>query len=69
MSRPTYLSLGSRRDLTSSQILICNGANATGTCDYSVYELETCYDLKSPMYQNASTFAPDGEAFYCYPYA
>lgn len=50
-------------------VLICNGANATGECEYRAYELETCYDLAAPLYQNSSTFAPDGDGFFCYPYA
>ncbi|KAK0711590.1 hypothetical protein B0H67DRAFT_491300 [Lasiosphaeris hirsuta] len=57
----------SRRELGG--VLICDGANAQGHCEYGAYELDKCYDLAAPLYQNASTFAPDGEAFYCYPYA
>ena len=30
--------------------------------------MDTCYNLTSPFHGNAATFAPDGEAFYCYPY-
>ena len=55
--------------LTSWKVLICTGANATGACDYGVYELDRCYDLAPPLLRNTSTFAPDDEAFYCYPYA
>ncbi len=55
--------------LIEEKVLICNGPDATGECEYNVYELEKCYDLKTPLYKNSSTFAPDGEAFYCYPYA
>lgn len=51
-----------------SQILICTGANATGECTHDVYALDTCTNLTTPYYQHAATFAPDGEAFYCYPY-
>lgn len=40
-----------------------------GYCEYAQYELEKCYDLKAPLFQNSSTFAPDGDGFYCYPYA
>ncbi|KAK3944291.1 hypothetical protein QBC46DRAFT_404548 [Diplogelasinospora grovesii] len=49
-------------------VLICNGPNATGSCTYAVYQMDTCYNMTAPYYQNAATFAPDGEAFYCYPY-
>ncbi|KAH7329341.1 hypothetical protein B0I35DRAFT_42626 [Stachybotrys elegans] len=48
-------------------VLICTGANATGECTHNVYELKTCHDLPAPFFQNASTFAPDGEAFDCFP--
>lgn len=51
------------------KVLICNGPNATGYCEYEQYELEKCFDLKAPLFQNSSTFAPDGDSFYCYPYA
>ena len=47
---------------------MCTGANATGTCDYGVYELDRCYNLTVPYFQNTSTFLPSGEDFYCYPY-
>lgn len=50
-------------------MLICNGPNATGSCDYAVYEFETCYDMPPAFRGNVATFAPDGEGFYCYPYA
>lgn len=58
--------------IACSQVLICNGANATGNCDYSVYNISTvenrtCYDMPTGYYENAATFAPDGEPFYCYP--
>ncbi|KAI8627388.1 hypothetical protein F5Y19DRAFT_477602 [Xylariaceae sp. FL1651] len=48
-------------------ILICNGANATGNCHYETYTLEDCHDMPTEFYQNTSTFAPDGEDFYCWP--
>ncbi|KAL7792509.1 hypothetical protein V8C37DRAFT_380551 [Trichoderma ceciliae] len=48
-------------------LLLCTGANATGTCEHGVYELETCHQLPAPFYRNTSTFAPDGEAFECFP--
>ncbi|OAA58615.1 hypothetical protein SPI_06688 [Niveomyces insectorum RCEF 264] len=49
-------------------ILLCTGANATGTCNYATYPLETCIDLVAPFANNTNTFAPDGEPFACYPY-
>ncbi|KAH7629036.1 hypothetical protein B0T09DRAFT_149935 [Sordaria sp. MPI-SDFR-AT-0083] len=49
-------------------ILICNGPNATQPCAYSVYEMETCYNLPAPFFRNASTFALDEGGWYCYPY-
>ncbi|KAK3333563.1 hypothetical protein B0T19DRAFT_129391 [Cercophora scortea] len=55
-----------RRELGG--VLICNGANAQGRCQYNTYKLDTCYNLTAPYYRNASTFAPDGDGFYCYPY-
>ncbi|OTA08033.1 SSCRP protein [Trichoderma parareesei] len=48
-------------------VLLCTGANATGTCNYSVYALDTCHQLPAPFHHNTSTFAPDGEAFECFP--
>ncbi|KAK2608779.1 hypothetical protein QQS21_002636 [Conoideocrella luteorostrata] len=48
-------------------ILLCTGANATGTCNYQVYPLNTCQQLKAPFYQNTNTFAVDGEDFFCFP--
>ncbi|KOS18513.1 hypothetical protein ESCO_000136 [Escovopsis weberi] len=48
-------------------ILICTGANATGACSYNVYNFTQCYQLDTPYYENVRTFAPDGEAFFCYP--
>lgn len=49
------------------QVLLCTGANSTGTCSYEVYELDKCHQLKEPFYHNTTTFSPDGEEFYCYP--
>ncbi|KAJ9149675.1 hypothetical protein NKR19_g5541 [Coniochaeta hoffmannii] len=49
-------------------ILICTGPNATGTCTHEVYELDKCHNMTVGYANNASTFAPDGEAFLCYPY-
>ncbi|KUI64878.1 hypothetical protein VM1G_00316 [Cytospora mali] len=49
-------------------VLICNGPHATGNCTYEVYNINQCYNVSAPFYQNAATFAPDGEEFYCYPY-
>lgn len=51
----------------TSQILTCTGVNATGTCHYEVYELDKCHQLPEPFHANINTFAPDGEAFSCYP--
>ncbi|KFG81597.1 hypothetical protein MANI_013988 [Metarhizium anisopliae] len=48
-------------------VLLCTGANSTGTCKYSVYELNKCHQLTEPFYQNTNTFALDGENFYCFP--
>ncbi|KAH6606841.1 hypothetical protein Trco_005994 [Trichoderma cornu-damae] len=48
-------------------VLLCTGANATGTCSHAVYKLKTCHQLRAPFYRNTSTFAPDGEAFQCFP--
>lgn len=50
-------------------VLICQGANATGACHYEQYSLDECHDLPTEMSANASTFAPDGDNFYCYPTA
>jgi len=49
------------------QVLMCTGANATGTCSYDVYPLNKCNQLSAPFLENTKTFAPDGEAFQCYP--
>lgn len=46
---------------------MCTGANATGTCEYKVWEMEKCHQLEAPFLANINTFAPDGEAFECYP--
>lgn len=51
------------------QVLMCTGADQTDTCDYQVWPLETCNLLPSPFHHNISTFVPDGEEFYCFPYA
>ncbi|RSL83450.1 hypothetical protein CEP51_004485 [Fusarium floridanum] len=48
-------------------VLMCTGANATGTCHYEVYKLKECNQLPPPFYKNIKTFAPDGENFACYP--
>ncbi|RYP21949.1 hypothetical protein DL767_009152 [Monosporascus sp. MG133] len=50
-------------------VLICQGANATGTCTYKVYSLGKCHNLPPKLQRNASTFAPDGDGFYCFPRA
>ncbi|RKU41025.1 hypothetical protein DL546_002237 [Coniochaeta pulveracea] len=49
-------------------ILICNGPNATGNCTHEVYTLDTCHNLTTEYSQKTNTFAPDGEAFLCYPH-
>ncbi|RFU76329.1 hypothetical protein TARUN_5917 [Trichoderma arundinaceum] len=54
-----------RRELGG--VLLCTGANATGTCDYAIYELKKCHQLPAPFYHNTSTFAPSGEDFECFP--
>ncbi|KAM0562098.1 hypothetical protein ACHAPJ_002542 [Fusarium lateritium] len=48
-------------------VLICTGANQTGTCSHQVYALDKCHQLPKPYYLNTSTFAPDGENFECFP--
>lgn len=50
-----------------SQILMCTGVNATGTCHYDVYELGKCHQLHEPFHTNINTFAPNGENFACHP--
>ncbi|KAI0180177.1 hypothetical protein GGR52DRAFT_568931 [Hypoxylon sp. FL1284] len=49
------------------QVLMCNGANATGTCHYEVYSMRDCHDMPDGFSENTKTFAPDGDAFYCWP--
>lgn len=53
---------------TIGGILICTGPNRSGNCTYGVYEMETCYNLPTPFFRNATTFAPDEGGWYCYPY-
>ncbi|OAQ70061.1 hypothetical protein VFPPC_02595 [Pochonia chlamydosporia 170] len=48
-------------------VLLCTGANSTGTCKYQTYELNKCQQLEKPFYQNTNTFAVDGEDFTCSP--
>ncbi|KAK3900912.1 hypothetical protein C8A05DRAFT_16842 [Staphylotrichum tortipilum] len=55
-----------RRELGG--VLICTDPNAQGHCEYAVYRLDTCYNLPPALINNAATFAPDGEAFFCNPY-
>ncbi|CAK7269673.1 hypothetical protein SEPCBS57363_003720 [Sporothrix epigloea] len=50
-------------------LLLCTGANSTGTCQYNVYPLDSCINITTPFTGSTNTFAPDGEAFACYPYA
>lgn len=52
----------------TAQILICNGADATGNCTHEVYEMGRCYNMTSEFSGNVATFAPDGGPWYCYPY-
>lgn len=54
-------------DISSPQLLICTGANSTGTCTHEVYTLNKCHQLSEPFLRNVTTFAPDGEHFNCYP--
>ncbi|PNY20897.1 uncharacterized protein TCAP_07301 [Tolypocladium capitatum] len=48
-------------------VLLCTGPNATGKCQHNVYQLDKCHQLRAPFYRSINTFAPDGEAFVCYP--
>ncbi|KAJ2906831.1 hypothetical protein MKZ38_010329 [Zalerion maritima] len=50
-------------------ILVCTGPDATGPCYHDTYSLNTCHDLEPSYANNAATFAPDGEPFYCLPKA
>ena len=63
-----YTTRGPTNIVAANQVLICNGAQATGNCSYQVYELDACHNLTSEFSGNAATFAPDGEDFYCFPY-
>ncbi|KAK0646686.1 hypothetical protein B0T16DRAFT_330365 [Cercophora newfieldiana] len=54
---------------TFGGVLLCTGPNATGVCIHSVYPMMSCVDLEPPLRHNTATFAPDGEAFVCYPYS
>lgn len=47
---------------------MCTGADASGTCNYTVYALDQCHNVSEPLLMNTVTFAPDGEEFYCNPY-
>ncbi|KAI0024697.1 hypothetical protein F4780DRAFT_549988 [Xylariomycetidae sp. FL0641] len=49
-------------------ILLCNGVNATGDCHYEVYALDACHNVPDGFSKKTSTFAPDGDGFYCTPY-
>ncbi|KAK4171860.1 hypothetical protein QBC36DRAFT_86647 [Triangularia setosa] len=53
---------------TIGGVLICTGPNATGRCDHETYELKKCYNLPDGLRNNAATFAPDADDFFCYPY-
>ncbi|KAL2213274.1 hypothetical protein CC79DRAFT_13735 [Sarocladium strictum] len=53
-------------------VLLCTGANSTGTCSHIVAPLSPvgdvqCQQLEEPFFQNTATFAPDGEDFECFP--
>ncbi|KAI1311988.1 hypothetical protein F5Y03DRAFT_390956 [Xylaria venustula] len=48
-------------------VLLCQGANATGSCHYEAYSLTECHDVPDDFFQNTRTFAPDGDDFYCWP--
>ncbi|RYP06124.1 hypothetical protein DL764_003346 [Monosporascus ibericus] len=56
-------------DIRYPKVLICHGPNATGTCTHEVYSLRECHNLPPKLQRNASTFAPDGEDFFCFPRA
>ncbi|KAJ4411730.1 hypothetical protein N0V82_008914 [Gnomoniopsis sp. IMI 355080] len=49
-------------------VLLCTGAQSTGECTHQVVSFGTCTNLTAPYLTNTSTFAPDGEEQYCYPY-
>ncbi|KAI0380932.1 hypothetical protein F5Y04DRAFT_281278 [Hypomontagnella monticulosa] len=53
--------------LANLQILICNGANATGPCHYEVYSMNDCHDMPEGFSAKTKTFAPDGDRFFCFP--
>ncbi|KAI6092576.1 hypothetical protein F4821DRAFT_254025 [Hypoxylon rubiginosum] len=48
-------------------VLICSGANATGACHYEVYSMQDCHNMPDGFSAATKTFAPDGDAFYCWP--
>ncbi|KAH8176383.1 hypothetical protein LIA77_04801 [Sarocladium implicatum] len=53
-------------------VLLCTGANSTGTCVHHVSQISQvgevkCNQLRSPFFENTATFAPDGEDFECFP--
>ncbi|KAI1194776.1 hypothetical protein F5X97DRAFT_327233 [Nemania serpens] len=48
-------------------ILICQGPNATGACQYEAYALDVCHDLPQEFFKNTRTFAPDNDDFFCWP--
>ncbi|KAF2964359.1 hypothetical protein GQX73_g9207 [Xylaria multiplex] len=58
---------GLTRSLRGGQVLLCQGANATGLCHYEAYALDECHDVPKEFYQNTRTFAPDGDDFFCMP--
>ncbi|QUC19281.1 uncharacterized protein UV8b_03522 [Ustilaginoidea virens] len=48
-------------------VLLCTGPNSTGLCEHQVYALDRCQQLPPPFRRNTSTFAVDGEDFFCFP--
>ncbi|KAK0389153.1 hypothetical protein NLU13_2728 [Sarocladium strictum] len=53
-------------------VLLCTGANSTGTCTHVVAPLSSvgvlrCQQLEAPFFESTATFAPDGEDFECFP--
>jgi len=49
------------------QVLMCQGANATGYCQYRVWAIDECHDVPEPWFRNVKTFLVDGDDFYCWP--
>lgn len=66
---PPPLPRSARLTAAGPQVLICTGANATGTCLYGAYALGACHQLAAPLHGAARTFALDEGAFACLPRA